>query len=165
MVTNGEPGSVSLSGTFVRDNGEALPSSVSVFFYIENAAQPDDFVRGQETLNPSTGEFSAVLTNIPVRVTRLLLSFVITDPAEARDDRTDAGPGSVFSLFVANCDYLPPVIALEWSDATIDLDLSVVEPGGKVVIADKENGVIEGVSADDGAWTRLVSAGYHSPRR
>lgn len=137
-------GSASLTGTFVRDDGAALPASASVFFYIQDYAQPDDFVRGQEALNPTTGEFSTDVMSIPSRFSRLFLSFVITDPAEALDDGTDAG--AVFVVSMWNCD-LPLTIVLHWSDASVDLDLSVTEPGGKLVVADKTNSIIEGVSA------------------
>ncbi|CAM9172021.1 unnamed protein product [Ectocarpus sp. 8 AP-2014] len=125
-------GSASLFGMFVRDDGAALPASASVFFYIQDIAQPDDFVRGQEALNPTTGEFSTDVMNIPSSFSRLFLSFVITDPAEALDDGTDAG--AVFVVSVWNCD-LPLTIILQWSDTSVDLDLSVTEPGGKLVDA------------------------------
>lgn len=145
MLSNiSDLGSAPLSGTFVRDNGAALPASASVFFYIQDFAQPDDFVRGQEALNPTTGEFSTDVMNIPSRYSRLFLSFVITDPAEALDDGTDVG--AVFAVSVWNCD-MPLTILLQWSGNSVDLDLSVTEPGGKLVVADKTNSIIEGVSA------------------
>lgn len=145
-------GSASLSGVFVRDDGAALPASASVFFYVQDFAQPDDFVRGQEALNPTTGEFSTDVMNIPSSYSRLFLSFVITDPAEALDDGTDVG--AVFALSVWDCD-LPMAIMLQWSDTSVDLDLSVTEPGGKQVVGDKTNSIIQGVSAESDACTRL----------
>lgn len=161
-----DSGSASLSGVFVRDDGAALPASASVFFYLQDFAQPDDFVRGQEVLNPTTGEFSTNVMNIPSRYSRLFLSFVITDPAEALDDGTDVG--AVFALTVWNCE-MPMVIVLQWSDTSVDLDLSVTEPGGKQVVGDKTNSIIQGVSAESDACTRLnrkfSGLGWQRPRR
>ncbi|CAM9794094.1 unnamed protein product [Ectocarpus sp. 12 AP-2014] len=131
QLTEEDGGSVSLSGNFVRDDGTALPSSTSVFIYTENTAQPDDFVRGQEALDPSTGAFSTVVTDIPAGSSRLLLSFVVVDPTEALDT---AGADTAFALDVSNSACVPSLtITLEWTGETSDVDLYVVEPGGEVV--------------------------------
>lgn len=138
-LTADDGGSVSLSGTFTRTDGLALPSSASVFVYTENLAQPDDFIRGQDALNPSTGAFSAVVTDVPVGSSRLFLSFVVVDPAEALDV---AGADTVFALDVFNDACVPSLtITLEWSGTTSDVDLYVTEPGGTVVYYANRNGV------------------------
>ena len=128
-----------LSGTFLRDDGAALPSSTSVFIYIENTAQPNDFVRGQEALDPSTGAFSTVVTDIPAGSSRLFLSFVVVDPVEALDT---AGADTAFALDVSNSACIPSLtITLEWTGETSDVDLYVVEPGGTVVYFSNPFGV------------------------
>lgn len=141
QLTEEDGGSVSLSGTFVRDDGAALPSSTSVFIYTENTAQLDDFVRGQEALDPSTGAFSTVVTDIPAGSSRLFLSFVVVDPVEALDT---AGADTAFALDVSNSACVPSLtITLEWTGETSDVDLYVVEPGGEVVFYGSRFGVSE----------------------
>lgn len=111
---------MSLSGAFIRDDGAALPGSASVFFYIEIADQPDDFVPGEETLDPATGEFSAVVTDVPAGSSRLFLSFVVADPVEALDG-AGTGADTVFALQVSNLFFVPqPTITLEWLDEFSD---------------------------------------------
>lgn len=122
---------MTVSGTFVRDDGAALPSSTTVFLYTENTAQPDDFIRGQEALDPSTGGFSTVVTDIPAGSSNLFLSFVVVDPAEALDP---AGADTAFALDVTNSACVPSLtVTLEWSGESSDVDLYVEEPGGEVV--------------------------------
>lgn len=151
-------GSVLLSGTFVRDDGAALPSSTSAFIYTENAAQPDDFIRGQEALDPSTGAFSTVVTDIPAGRSRLFLSFVVEDPTEALDP---AGADTVFALDVSNSACVPSLtITLEWSGDTSDVDLFVREPGGTLVFYGRPTGVRAVLS---GAWTSLIGRGCPLP--
>lgn len=148
-LTEADDGSVSLSGTFLRDDGGTLPISASVFVYVENAAQPNDFLRGQAALDSSTGAFSTVVTDIPAGSSRLFLSFVIVDPAEALDS-AEAGADTVFALDVSNAACVPSLtITLEWSDDISDVDLFVTEPGGTVVSYQ----VDFGVSAASWAWT------------
>eukprot|EP00752_Nemacystus_decipiens_P012284 g10890.t1 len=147
QLTEQDGGSVSLSGTFFRDDGVALPSSTTVFVYIENTARPDDFVRGQEALNPSTGAFSTVVTDIPAGSSRLFLSFVVVDPAEALDA---AGADTAFALDVSNSACVPSLtITLEWTGATSDVDLYVVEPGGQVVYFANRLGDVGFLDNDD----------------
>lgn len=141
QLTEEDGGSVLLSGTFLRDDGAALPSSTSVFIYTENTAQPDDFVRGQEALDPSTGAFSTVVTDIPEGSSRLFLSFVVVDPVEALET---AGADTAFALDVSNSACVPSLtITLEWTGETSDVDLYVVEPGGTVVSYGNRFGVSE----------------------
>lgn len=142
-LTQEDGGSVIVSGAFVRDDGEALPSSTTVFLYTENTAQSDDFVRGQEALDPSTGAFSTVVTDIPAGSSRLFLSFVVVDPAEALDP---AGADTVFALDVSNSACVPSLtFTLEWT-GTSDVDLYVVEPGGKVIYYGIKFGVSAGLT-------------------
>ncbi|CAM9615249.1 unnamed protein product [Ectocarpus sp. 6 AP-2014] len=147
QLTEEESGSVSLSGTFVRDDGAALPSSTSVFIYTENPAQPDDFARGHEALDPSTGAFSTVVTDIPAGSSRLLLSFVVVDPAEALDT---AAADTAFALDVSNSACAPSLtITLEWTGETSDLDLYVVEPSGRDVHFSNQYGEVGFLNRDD----------------
>lgn len=140
---------MTLSGAFARDDGAALPGSTTVFFYIEIAGQPDDFVRGQEALDPATGGFSSVVTDIPAGSSRLFLSFVVTDPAEALD-AGESGADTVFALQVSNFVCAPQLtITLEWFDAISDVDLYVTEPGGTEVYFFNP----AGVSAEDNPCT------------
>lgn len=158
-LTEEDGGSVSLSGSFVRDDGAALPSSTSVFIYTENTAQPDDFIRGQEALDPSTGAFSTVVADIPAGSSRLFLSFVVVDPAEALDP---AGADTAFALDVVNSACVPSLtITLEWSGDTSDVDLYVTEPGGAVVFYASRFGVSAVLT--EGAWARLVDRGSLLP--
>ncbi|CAM9596146.1 unnamed protein product, partial [Hapterophycus canaliculatus] len=146
-LTEEDGGSVTVSGTFVRDDGVALPSSTTVFLYAENTAQPDDFIRGQEALDPSTGDFSTVVTDIPVGSSRLILSFVVVDPAEALNL---AGADTAFALDVTNSACVPSLtITLEWSGESSDVDLYVVEPGGDVVYFGNRFGDVGFLDNDD----------------
>lgn len=136
-LTEADDGSFSLNGSFIREDGLPLPTSTSAFFYLENPAQPEDFVRGQSSLESTTSDgslasqFSAIITDIPQGSSRLFLSIVILNPDEAFDV---VGPDTVFAVDVTNeaCD--PSLtITLEWSDATSDVDLYVIEPDGTIV--------------------------------
>lgn len=134
-----DDGSALVSGVFERDDGAALPSSASVFFYLENTDQSDDFARGQEALVPSTGEFTTIVTDIPEGNSTLWLSFVVADPAEALDV---AGADTVFALDVSNDACVSSLtITLEWPGATSDLDLWVFEPSGRRVGYSSSQGV------------------------
>ncbi|CAM9855150.1 unnamed protein product, partial [Scytosiphon promiscuus] len=147
QLTEEDGGSLLLSGTFLREDGAALPSSTSVFVYTENTAQPDDFVRGQEALDPSTGAFSTVVTDIPAGSSRLFLSFVVVDPVEALET---AGADTAFALDVSNSACVPSLtITLEWTGETSDVDLYVVEPGGTVVYYGNRFGDVGFLDNDD----------------
>lgn len=157
-LTEEDLGSVTLSGAFVRDDGSALPGSTTVFFYVEIAGQPDDFVRGREALDPATGRFSSVVTDVPAGSSRLFLSFVVTDPAESLD-AAESGADTVFALQTSNF-VCPPqlTITLEWFDAVSDVDLHVTEPGGTEVFFVQ----VEGVSAENNACARLTGGRLRS---
>lgn len=136
-LTEADAGSFSLEGLFIRDDGLPLPTSTSAFFYIENPVQPEDFVRGQSSLESiisdglRAGQFSVIITDIPQGSGRLFLSIVILDPDEALDV---VGPDTVFAVDVTNEACNPPLtITLEWSDAISDVDLFIIEPDGTAV--------------------------------
>ncbi|CAN0308354.1 unnamed protein product, partial [Ectocarpus sp. 6 AP-2014] len=79
----------------------------------------------------ATAGFSSVVTDVPAGSSRLFLSFVVTDPAEAL---AETGPDTVFALQVSNFVCVPQLtITLEWFDEFSDVDLFVTEPGGTVV--------------------------------
>ena len=137
-----------VSGTFARDDGEELPSSTTVFVYVENIAHPDDFVRGHQDfvlghqpLDPSTGEFSVVVIDIPEGSSRVFLAFVVVDPEEAVDP---AEPETVFAVDVYN-PYCPPSLAItyEYARSFYDVELVVTEPGGTTVFYAGSTGVSE----------------------
>lgn len=123
-----EEGTVSVSAYFVRDDGTALPSSTALYLYLHNEDSESDFVRGEGVIDPTTGEFTAVITQVPVGYSRAILSFVVLDPA-------DAGEGNypydtVFELDVVNegcSDALR--IKLEW-ESDDDINLWVADPNG-----------------------------------
>eukprot|EP00752_Nemacystus_decipiens_P002676 g2502.t3 len=142
-----DAGSVVLSGVFVRDDGTGLPSSASAFVYIDIPGEPDDFTRGQATLIPSTGAFSTTVVGVPAGNSRLFLSFVVVDPAEALDP---SGADTVFALDVSN-DACDPSLrfTLEWFDDSSDVDLHVIEPGGNEVFYGAPEGLVGSLDVDD----------------
>lgn len=132
-LTDADLGTVSVSGTFVRDDGTGLQGAISVFFYIESAEHPDDFFRGQADLDRSSGDFSAVVTDVPAGGSRLFLSFVIKDPYGAKDFVEAAMDASLFALEVSNAGCVPSLtITLEGFGSTSSASLTVYEPGGAV---------------------------------
>lgn len=136
FVSSGtELGTVEVSGTFKRYDGSELPESLALFLYVENEDAPDDFVRGQGIIDPSTGNFTATITDIAPKYSRGLLSFVSLDIADAPGGRNGNGvtATSVFEMNIVNegcSDALR--ITLQW-DGEADLDLWVTEPGGQKV--------------------------------
>lgn len=130
---------LTVSGTFVRFDREALPSSTVLFVYLDNGETLSDFARGQAELDASTGEFTISVTDFPKAFTRVILSFAILDPAETPEN-TNAG--SVWPLRVVNNGCSEPLsITLEWNTDGTDLDLWVDEPGGETVYHGNRGGV------------------------
>ncbi|CAM9491199.1 unnamed protein product, partial [Ectocarpus sp. 12 AP-2014] len=115
-LTDVNLGSVYVSGKFVRHDSAALPFSSAVFFYIENADQPDDFARGSFKIRDASGDFSMVVMDVPPGNSRLFLSFVIEDPAEALNVAAEVVPAtSIFSLDISNMGCVPSLtITHEW---------------------------------------------------
>lgn len=128
IVTEGsESGTVSVSGVFEKDDGDALPASTALYLYIYNEHSPTDFERGQGVIDTTTGNFTATITDFPVGYSEGILSFVVLDPADGADITAD---DSVFTLDVVNegcSDALR--IKLEW-DSNADLQLWVTDPNG-----------------------------------
>ena len=84
QVAEGEAlGTVSVSGSFVRNDDSALPASTTLYLYLHTEDSESDFVRGEGVIDPTTGEFTAVITEIPVGNSRAILSLVVLDPADA----------------------------------------------------------------------------------
>lgn len=137
---------LTVSGTFTRFDGEALPSSTALFVYLDNDETQSDFARGQAELDASTGNFTISVTDFPRAFTRVILSFVVLDPADTPDN---APIGSVWPLRVVNNGCSEPLsITLEWDTDDTDLDLLVNEPGGERVF----HGNRGGVSVVDSEW-------------
>ncbi|CAN0051518.1 unnamed protein product [Ectocarpus fasciculatus] len=128
-LTDANLGSAYVSGKFVRHDGAALPSSAAVFFYIDNADQPDDFARGKFEMRGTSGDFSMVVMDIPPGNSRLFLSFVITDPAQALTVAAEVVPAtSIFSLDISNMGCAPSLtITHEWIGGNF-AGLGVTEP-------------------------------------
>lgn len=120
-------GFVEFSGTFVRDDGVALPDSAALFVYIENSAQPDDFSRGRAFLNVSSGGFAAGVGDVPVGDSKVFLNFVVLDPLEALDP---SGADTVFALDVSNAAVCEPSLTftLELFDGVSVPQILVTEP-------------------------------------
>lgn len=139
-------GSVYVSGKFVRHDGAALPFSAAVFFYIENADHPDDFARGKFEMRGLSGDFSMVVMDIPPGNSRLFLSFVIEDPAEALSVTAEVVPAtSVFSLDISNMGCVPSLtITHEWIGGSF-ASLEVTEPDQAFVNSGRSD--VSGVSA------------------
>ena len=45
----------------------------------------ESFMRGDGTIDPSTGEFTATVMNVPQGFSKVFYSFVVLDPEEAVD--------------------------------------------------------------------------------
>ena len=132
LLVGEELGTLSVSGNFVRRDDSALPASTTLYLYLHNENSESDFVRGEGVIDPTTGNFTAVITAIPVGYSRGILSFVVLDPA-------DAGQGNyhddtVFDVRIVNegcSDALRT--KLEW-ESTENIDLLVTDPTGDSVV-------------------------------
>lgn len=128
IIEEDEAAIVELSGTFTRNDGGALPTSTALFIYIDDENTPSDYVRGQGEIDASTGEFTATVTDIPNAFSRVVLSFVVLDPADTPDEQ---GADTVFLLYVANNACGTPLsITLEWDTDSSDFDLFITDPSG-----------------------------------
>lgn len=121
-------GTLELLGKFERNDEEALPASTALLIYLDDEDALSDFVRGRGEIDPATGEFTAIVTDIPNAFTRLILSFVVRYPADASRSQ---GADTVFPLYVANngCG-IPLSITLEWDTNYSYLDLYINDPAG-----------------------------------
>lgn len=128
VAEGAELGTISVSGTFAREDGAALPASTTLYLYMHNEDSEFDFVRGEGALDPATGNFTATITDFPVGYSKGLLSFVVLDPADAGGDEYADESAFVMDVVNEGCsDALR--IKLEW-DSHADLDLWVTDPNG-----------------------------------
>lgn len=134
-----DAGTLQLSGTFPPGDGDSFPASTALFLYIDNPDAPNDFVRGQGEIDPLTGNWTATVSNIPLKLSKVVLSFVVGDPADVPDDNEGADAYTLDVLNIGCGNSL--TITLETESNGGDLDLYVTEPGGTTVWYRNECGV------------------------
>lgn len=131
-----------LSGTFKHYLGGALPASIALYLYVDSEDAPNDFIRGRGEIDPSTGDWTATVSDIPLKMSEVVLSFVVTDPADAAPDSYG---GSVYTLDVLNTgcgNSLTITLESDPPGAGFNIaDLYVTEPTGTVVWFRNECGV------------------------
>ena len=125
-----DAGVLEVTGTFERDvDGDAsLPSSTALFVYLE--LEDESFIRGEGTIDPSTGEFTATVMNVPEGFSEVFYSFVVLDPEEAVDIDDDYAESVFYSDVISITCTSPLTITLEWSTDNSDFDMSIAEPDG-----------------------------------
>ena len=136
FVTEGEEsGTISVSGTFERDDEAALADSTALYLYLYNEDNESDYARGQGVIDVSTGDFTATIDDFPVGYSQGVLSFVVLDPTDGGDNTVE---DTVFIMDVINEGCSEALrIKLEW-DSNDDLDLWVTDPNGnRVSYSDK----------------------------
>lgn len=136
-------GLVSVSGKFVRDDGMQHPTSASVFFYIDNAAQPDDFSRGKGFFNTINGEFEWIVTDIPAGSSRLFMSFVLLDPAQVEGVAEVVPATSLFAVDIYNMGCVPSLTITHECFGCPYTEFGLTEPGGTFVHTYDQYGVSE----------------------
>ncbi|CAM9717047.1 unnamed protein product, partial [Ectocarpus sp. 4 AP-2014] len=158
-LTDANLGSVYVSGKFVRHDSAALPFSSAVFFYIENADQPDDFARGSFKIRGASGDFSMVVMDVPPGNSRLFLSFVIEDPADALNVAAEVVPAtSIFSLDISNMGCVPSLtITHEWFGGNF-APYEITEPDLTTIHSGRGDGV--GVFQDNWAGSSPAAERY-----
>lgn len=129
-VTEDDEGILQLSGMFERDDGMTLPASTAIFSDLVD----DDagtFVQAQGDMDPSTGEFTVTVSDVPLGFNNVILSFAVLDPADTPDEQ---GADTVFSLDVVNDGCSSPLtITLVWSTIGLYSELEITEPGGSAI--------------------------------
>ena len=125
-----DAGVLEVTGTFERDvDGDAsLPSSTALFVYLER--DDESFMRGEGTIDPSTGEFTATVMNVPEGSSKVFFSFVVLDPEEAVDIDDDYAESVFYSDVISITCTSPLTITLEWSTDNSDFDMEITEPDG-----------------------------------
>ena len=122
-----ESGTISVSGNFARYDETALPASTALFLYLHNEDAESDYVRGQGVIDPTTGDFTATITDLPIGHSRGIMSFVVLDPADRGEVSAD---DTVFLMHIINEGCSQALrIKLEWQ-SNDDLDLWVMDPNG-----------------------------------
>ena len=130
ILNEDDAGVVEVTGTFERNvAGDAsLPSSTALFVYLE--LEDDSFMRGEGSIDSSTGEFTATVMNLPEGFSKMFYSFVVLDPEEA----VVIDGGYATSVFYSDVISLtcpsPLTITLEWSTDNSDFDMEITEPDG-----------------------------------
>ena len=131
ILNEDDAGVFEVTGTFERDvDGDAsLPSSTALFVYLE--LEDESFMRGEGSIDPSTGEFTATVMNVPEGFGKVFYSFVVLDPEEAVVIDDGYYADSVFYSDVISLTCPSPLtITLEWSTDNSDFDMEITEPDG-----------------------------------
>ena len=125
-----DAGVLEVTGTFERDvDGDAsLPSSTALFVYLE--LEDESFMRGEGTIDPSTGEFTATVMNVPEGFSKVFYSFVVLDPEETLVIDDDYAESVFYSDVISITCTSPLTTTLEWSTDNSDFDMEITEPDG-----------------------------------
>ena len=125
-----DAGVLEVTGTFRRDvDGDAsLPSSTALFVYLE--LDDDSFMRGEGNIDPSNGEFTATVMNVPEGLSKVFYSFVVLDPEEAVVIDDGYAESVFYSDVISITCTSPLTITLEWSTDNSDFDMLITEPDG-----------------------------------
>lgn len=141
-VVASEADSFVVEGVFARADGEPLEPSTILYLYIfqgTSSGSAAEALRGTAAVDPTTGAFTAAVTDAPAGDSTLVMSFVLgLDGGSGEDGRRlveAAGTGSVYTVPVVNPTDCANALAitLEWTDGASDIDLWVLEPGGQDV--------------------------------
>lgn len=138
-----------MTGRFIRfdapvfdDDGgsdypDEIPQSIALMVYLYDDFSPavSDFVRGEGEVDASTGEFKATVANVPDGKSRVILSFIVLDPADTPTDSQSVWVPedySVYALEVLSNECVDSYLTftLEWDTPDANMDLHVTEPGG-----------------------------------
>ena len=125
-----DAGVLEVTGTFERDaDGDAsLPSSTALFVYLE--LEDESFMRGEGSIDPSTGKFTATVMNVPEGFSKVFYSFVVLDPEETVVIDDGYGESVFYSDVISITCTSPLTITLEWSTDNSDFDMEITEPDG-----------------------------------
>lgn len=124
-----ESGTITLSGNYEKDDDADLAASTALFLYVHDENSESDFVRGQGEIDPSSGNFTATFTGLPVGASKAVLSFVVLDPADAGEGNRPYDTAFAADVVNEGCsDALR--IRLEWDESEYDFELWVTDPNG-----------------------------------
>lgn len=140
MIEGEEPGTVTLSGNFERDDGTPLGPSAAFFLYRLDEDSEIGFVRGQGEIDPNSGNFTSTTTGLGVGFSRSILSFALLDPDDAGEEK-NYPYDTVFEVDVVNEGCSEALrIKLEW-ETDCYLQLFVTDPTGHRVTAGNQTTV------------------------
>eukprot|EP00752_Nemacystus_decipiens_P018611 g16686.t1 len=134
-----EADSFVVDGVFSRADGEPLDPATVVYLYIfqdTSSGSAAEASRGTAAVDPTTGAFTAAVTDAPAGDSTLVMSFVLSHDGGGGDGgrrlAVATGTGSVYTVSVVNPTECANALAvtLEWDDGASDLDLWVLEPPG-----------------------------------